>query len=194
MSLQKKTLLVFFGTMATIAISLFIFTQIFLLNSLDKLDQEVMAEKTRILNNAIQATTSSLINSAGNYAVQGEVSQSLIKPDSGSEEKNFENINLRNTQASFLILLDTQGNVVYENAINPATGQPVELSPSKIDLAKNIAAKNLASISGYSLIDENPQIFASQAIMQSDTSNSAVGFLVLGREIDNSLIETWEDQ
>ena len=105
MSVQKKTLLVFFGTMATIAISLFIFTQIFLLNSLDKLDQEVMAEKTRILNNAIQATTSSLINSAGNYAVQGEVSQSLIKPDSGSEEKNFENIKIIDIGYSDKIIL-----------------------------------------------------------------------------------------
>ncbi len=194
MSIQKKTLLVFFGTMATIAISLFIFTQIFLLNNLDKLDQQVMAEKIRILNNTINATKSSMANFTSEYADQADSLQLLQDPTKEDFQAKFSGINLTNSPAEFLALIDTEGNVIFGKAINPATGQQVELSKSISDLAKNLAAKKLAELHGYSLIEGKPIIVASRAIMQSGNSGGAEGFFVAGRTIDDTLIASWEDQ
>ncbi len=194
MSIQKKTLLVFFGTMATIAFSLFIFTQIFLLNNLNLLDQDVMAEKVRLLNNAVNETINNLGSFANDYAIWDDAYEFMNDQSSDFVYSNLETADLPNMKASLLIFADMQGKVVYGRAIDVTNGQKIEATSLLTKLALEIASKNQATVSGYFSDGEKPLLFSSSAITKSDGSGNPKGYVIIGRELDDSLLSSWENK
>jgi methyl-accepting chemotaxis protein len=195
MSIQKKTLLAFFATMATIALALFVFTQVFLLDNFAKLDNQAMEDNVKRLDSTIQQGLDSMLDTTVDYAMWDDAYQFIQDENQEFRQSNLDDFKLNDFGVNFIAFTDLNGNIRYSRHMDFSTGQ---LLPEPAELKEAIQSQVLPQLSdanpsyeGILNIGGQDALFASALILKSNGSGPAKGMIITGRFIDSLLLDEW---
>lgn len=189
MTIRKKTLLVFFSIMATIAGALVLFSQTVLLNKFNVIEKNQVASDLNKVNSSINIALDDLTSTATDYAVWDATYQFVVDHNQDFITANITESNFANLNLYLWIITDSNGNVLY--AKEYFSNQLVEVAPVFIKtLTDNgLLGKNSQEKHGILLIRGQPLLIASKAVTNSDETLPANGMMVVARLLDNAYLK-----
>jgi len=114
------------------------------------------------------------------------------------EKPDFAEVNLmastfETLRASFFIITDEEGTILYANGYDLANGTAEPVSPSLVAELKTggILSRTLngmTGVSGFLILPEGPVIFSSYPILKSDYSGPPEGMVIIGRNVADTEI------
>ncbi len=153
---------------------------------------ETVEDTGRVLN-TLNDAIDDLARTSRDYAIWSDTYTYAQAPDAAFTDTNLDTPTLINNDVGLIVILDTNGTVIFSTAadLNTATTRPsmplineVLLSPPLVDLNRDDPL-----VQGLLLQPDHLLLVASHHILRSDGSGPPAGTLIMAREVDPALVE-----
>ena len=166
--------------------------------SFDKLEKDETLERVGILEKVLQNDVHVIDTSTRDYATWNDTYFFMIDQNQTFVDANLIPETYKNLEMSFIILVNTNGNVVFGKEYNRTTQILDPLSPGMmvhIALDGMIVSRCIAGneTMGLIMVDGQPVLFAARPILTSESQGPSEGALIMGRTIDEAVLSRWED-
>ena len=166
--------------------------------SFGKLERDETLERVGVLERALQNDLHDIDTSTRDYATWNDTYFFMMDQNQTFVDANLIPETYKNLEISFIILIDTQGNVVFGKEYNRTTlmldplppGMVVHLALDGMIVSRSIASNDTA---GLIMVDGRPVLFAARPILTSDAQGPSEGAFIMGRKMDGALIGRLED-
>lgn len=198
MSLRSKTSLIILATFfSLIAILYFVFQGI-LLNSFTELEKnDTTAHLDRVMSAYSDELTSfATLNS--DWAVWDDTYNFVQNGGDAYIKSNLTYDTFNRLKLNLLVCVDRTGNIVYGKTFDLSQGKEMEVPPEIMQYLNiggplTVNPDGLSGIEGILMLSESPMMVVSYPILTSQATGPAMGFLVMGRYLDSSIIQTLRD-
>lgn len=194
MSIQKKTLLIFFSIMAAIAISMFVFTNVFVMGYLSQLEKDTKEREMYTGRQSIELLKNSLETSSIEYGVWDDAYQFVLNGNQEYKDLYLDQTAFEKLQINFWIYSDLNGKTIFENYYDLQTKQFIAAPASLTSIISTQVYPGLSTqkpvLSGILEVDKQYALVASQNVVKSDGSGPSVGYVTIGRYVSSDLIKS----
>ncbi len=177
---------------------LFIMSTIVNSASFDKLEKDESLERVGILESALQNEVHAIYASTKDYATWGDTYSFMIDQNQTYVDVNLIPETFRNLEMSFIILVNTSGEIAFGKEYNRTTQALDPLPPGIIAhlsldgmIVSNCIAGN--ETTGLIMVDGRPVLFAARPILTSEVLGPSEGALLMGRTMDDVLLNRLEN-
>lgn len=193
MDLRRKVLFGFFiiiiATMAVLA-SLPVFV---LLGNYQNLESTYVRTDVSLVQKNLDGEIKSLEANAPDWAAWDDTYAFATGQKPDYVDVNFMPATFENLRASFIIITDEEGSVLYANGYDLVKRSAVPVSPGLIAELETggILSRTLGGmtgVSGFLSLPEGPVIFSSYPILKSDYSGPPEGMVIIGRNMADTEI------
>lgn len=191
MSVQKKTLLFFFAIMATIAVSLFITTQIFVIGYFNQLETSSIQKNEELILNTIDNEYQKLTLSGNEYGVWDDTCQFILDGNQDFIDNNLSPDSFNRLELNTWVITNQAGEIIFEKFYDLETGQFVDAPPDfgsilKSQLINGLTEQNQTK-HGLVQVGNEYLLTASQAVIHTDGSGPVCGTMVVGRYVNEKV-------
>jgi sensor domain CHASE-containing protein/GAF domain-containing protein len=195
MLLRRKTfLLLLLTTVGMVAVSYFIF-RIVLMGGFYKLERNTVQENIRRMLGALDSEVSNLETMSVDWAAWDDTYEFAADGNQEYITANFQDLTYTSIKLDMIILINTEGVILYGYGFDKALGITIPLPPeiqSQIT-ATSVFGRPLTSeeaTKGIYMLDDGPMMVVLQPIMTTDGSGPSRGTFIFGRRIDSDEIQT----
>ena len=186
MKLRQKTLLIIVLTLVSMVVLLVGASQFIVIDSYRQLEDDDTGQNVQRAQNALQVNLDDLRKSTVDYGAWDETWQFAQGRYPEHPEINLHEDVFKTIQTDILIVLDVEGQVIYDAEFDTSTDELVPLSQEVID---NILAfpsfinyqETNQSTSGIVLFNNTPLLVASAPIITSLRTGPITGTFIWGR-------------
>lgn len=194
MSITKKTLLVIVLMFAVVITSLFLYFRFFVLNDYLKLEEQHVTnsidQSKKILNNKIN----SMLSTSWDWSAWDDTYYFISDGNQDYIDSNLMDETYINLDLNLFALIDNNKNIKYIGLFDLKNNTPVEVSDDFKTALLN--EENLihhdneqSNISGIVILNDIPTLVVSVPILKNDNSGPVNGALIMGRYIDNKILD-----
>lgn len=162
-----------------------------LINNFARLERQTIEKDAQRVERAIYTQLDDLLILAEDYAAWDDIYEYMQNRDEQFIAKNFLPENLEKLQIDFILLIDSEGNIVEDLFYRPTQEELTEI-PSETLLHIRSHMESLItdevnlSRKGFIILHEGPTAFATSAVLTSDMKGPSRGTLMLGRILDDA--------
>lgn len=197
MSLRKTTALIIAITVFISLGALYAVSQLILLGSFARLEEQQVRQDLGRVQNALQAKLDTLEATVGDWAPWDDTYYFALGQD-GTYYDAFDPTALTIIQVELLVMLDTSNEIVLARRIDLQTGEDL---PIPRGLEQEIARGRLtnlpeltSSVAGLVMLPEGPYLVASQPILTNEYEGPPAGTLIFGRSLNAALMQEISEQ
>lgn len=195
MSIQKKTLLIFFAIMATIAFSLVASTLIFVIGYFDQLDANMVQSNIQSVRDAITTKLDGLQSNSIDYSIWDDAYLLAGGEYPQYVDENMTESNLDRMGLDLWIVTNNNGEVVAEKYFNAADQTFIQDSEAKAtipssELVRSITDQNPVA-SGILPVGDRYMLVASHAVFRTDGTGPSAGVMTVGKYLSNDLLQKY---
>jgi len=198
-SLHSK-MLVLIGVVAILLIALlYALSQIILMDSFVRLEEQESDEDTRRVINALQSKLADLHILGADWSNWDDTYQFVQDRNPAYVESNLGDETFASLRINLILLMDSSGQLAYGKAYRLDENVGIPLTPSLMNLylsADDFLAQysNMADSTGYLdglvLTPAGAMMITAQPVVRSDGSGEPTGKLFMGRYLDEEQIES----
>lgn len=180
------TFFIFFLVIAVVSLSV-------TLQGLDRLEYQDMGKSINQTHAAIDSEAATLLITVHDWAWWDATASFTMDRNARYIEENANPDSMRNLRIHFFVILDDQGNVLYNSLLSPDFSEDIESPEEYLALARAPGFTGYGAddsgASGLLQTPGGPMIIASSPILQSDMSGPVRGTVIMGRYLDYGPIQ-----
>ena len=195
MLLRRKTFLILILTiLGLVAVSYFIFRAV-LMGGFHKLERTTVQENVQRMLAALESEETNLEAMSLDWAAWDDTYKFAADGNEEYITANFQDLTFVTIKADIIIIVNTEGTIMYGYGFDKATGTTIPLPPevqSQITAAA-VFGRPLTSeevTKGVFMLDDDPLLIVIQPILTTEGIGPTQGALVFGRRIDSTEIQT----
>ena len=200
MNIRVKTVLILVMICAGVAGSLYITSQIILLNSFARIEEKETVENSQRVLKAVNSEISNLdtINLNG-WAAWNDTYEFIVDNNTAYIASNLGDLSFQQGGFNCMLFIDRTGQLVYGKAVDLQNGTQIQLPPDLLNLVgSNPVLWNFSSTSSYVrgiiLLAEDPMIISSRPILTSDGLGPGRGALIMGEYLTPEKLSEFSTQ
>ena len=176
------TFLIFFIVIAVVSFSV-------TLSGIDRIESQHMARSINQTYSALHAESSSLLITTHDWAWWDDMAYFAVNRNPDFLQNNANNEAMRTLRIHLFIILDENGNILYDNILSTDFRSNSSVSPEIMAIIRNnpelwAHPGDDQGIAGLLLSPRGPIVLASAPILQSDLSGPARGTVIMGRFLE----------
>ena len=197
-SLRQK--IITFGLIATILISVFLYLilNFAVAKGVKNLEDDNVQRNLQRIDNALDGYFKYLTQKSGDWARWDATYQFINDHNENYVNENLTEDAFATLDVNMMIYLNNEGEMVYQKGIDPEVARYQEIPDQILKNAgmiyEKIEQRNEGeSFHGYFDIKNHaPILFVAQRILKSDGSGPSNGVLIVGRYLDDNVVQTLE--
>ncbi len=199
MSLRKKTLITISITLTIMVFFIYLFTSVILLDGYKGLEgQDILHDATQA-EKIIIAEMCQLKSVVGDWAPWDDTYQFIQNENPAYVINNLMDSVLINLNISFLIFINTNGEIIHCSHVNLESGNGKSCPAALRDYITATPSllrdeQHLNTLAGLALLPENPVFLAAAPILTSQFKGPVMGTLVAGRYLNETEIKKIADK
>lgn len=202
MSIRTKVFLIIFVLFAALGIADFIVQRFVIYPSFLELEHREVGENLQRIFHAIDRETYHVERLCRDWATWNDSHDFMATGYEGFIESNLSDDSLDNISLNLLAFCDTKGNIVWSRVRDLEERTTLQLgfmAEGRIDLKHTTLAVHSSPEGGRGKrgifnTEAGPMLFATREILRSDGSGPTNGFLVMGRFLNETMLETLKEQ
>ncbi|KJR42228.1 secreted protein containing CHASE4 domain protein, partial [Candidatus Magnetoovum chiemensis] len=192
MTLYRKTILIFALAFIVLIGMFYVLSELFIIDSYSRLELENSLKSIKRANKALELVITNIEKQCIDWARWDDIYQYVYDHNKKFEYSNVQETTLSGTKLNFIIITDSDFNVIIGKQFDLDTSEFIDFSPSFSKLlTKNSAILNRAIkeiTSGIIMIDDKPLLLSAQPITNTDATAKPNGVLIFARFLDDELI------
>jgi PAS domain S-box-containing protein len=198
MSLRVKSLLVTSVTMVILMVLLYVLARLIVTDGYTRLEEQDTRAHVERASNALTNDRSTLERTANDYAAWDETYTFMRDRTPDYLGANFPDATFINSRLSLVILIDTQGQIVFAKAFDLDRNEELPVSPQWQTLTAQDEAllqptHTLSPTTGIWLSPDGPYLIASDPILTSEGTGPSRGALIMARALTEAEIARLSD-
>jgi len=194
MKIRKKTIIIIVITSITMVSILYAASQIILLNSFAKLEEQNTHENVERVLSALSNEFSVLNQKCGDWAEWDDTYVFVNDLNDAYKQANLVDASFINLRINFMLFVNSTGQVVADMAFDLKNMTEIPMPESVLQLlsASDIIWRHQdtsSNVTGIVLLPENPLILASRPILTSQREGPIRGALIFARYFDTDEVE-----
>ena len=194
---EQKAMLAVFLVLTVVMVSVGL-TSYRLVDNFANLERQTIEKDAQRVERAIYAQLDDLMKLVEDYAFWDDAYEYMQTQDPAFIENNFLPESLDNLQVNFVLLVDTDGNILV-NLFHPTGQDTLTEIPAETLLHIRAYQDSLLtddvnlSRRGFVILHEGPTAFATSAMLPSDLNGPRRGTLIMGRILDDAYLAEISD-
>lgn len=202
MSIRTKVFLIIFVLFAALGIADFIVQRFVIYPSFLELEHREAGENLQRIFHAIDRETYHVERLCRDWATWNDSHNFMATGYEGFIESNLSDDSLDNISLNLLVFCDTRGNIVWSRVRDLEDKTTLQLGfmaegridPAHTTLALHPSPEGGRGKRGIFNTEAGPMLFATREVLRSDGSGPANGFLIMGRFLNETMLETLKEQ
>lgn len=202
MSIRTKVFLIIFVLFAALGIADFIVQRFIIYPSFLALEHREVGENLQRIFHAIDRETYHVERLCRDWATWNDSHDFMATGYEGFIESNLSDDSLDNISLNLLVFCDTRGNIVWSRVRDLKEKTTLRLgfmADGRVDMAHTTLAVHLSPEGGRGKrgifnTEAGPMLFATREVLRSDGSGPTNGFLIMGRFLNETMLETLKEQ
>jgi diguanylate cyclase (GGDEF)-like protein len=202
MSIRTKVFLIIFVLFAALGIADFIVQRFIIYPSFLALEHREVGENLQRIFHAIDRETYHVERLCRDWATWNDSHDFMAPGYEGFIESNLSDASLDNISLNLLVFCDTRGNIVWSRVRDLKEKPTLRLgfmADGRVDMAHTTLAVHLSPEGGRGKrgifnTEAGPMLFATREVLRSDGSGPTNGFLIMGRFLNETMLETLKEQ
>lgn len=196
MDLRLKTLIIFGVGLILILAGFTLYSSYVLQKSYEDIEKSLVREDIDHVKYAIDNEISVLDATLLDWSSWDDTYFYVQGNNSAYEEENLAKNTYRTLGLNHILIFNRSGDLIYANSYNSDSGVIEPVSPS---LISTIESRNVLfnfnspdgspSLAGFIFVEGQPVIFTIRPVMRNDGSGPSAGIMMMGRNVDESLLE-----
>jgi diguanylate cyclase (GGDEF)-like protein len=202
MSIRTKVFLIIFVLFAALGIADFIVQRFIIYPSFLALEHREVGENLQRIFHAIDRETYHVERLCRDWATWNDSHDFMAPGYEGFIESNLSDASLDNISLNLLVFCDTRGNIVWSRVRDLKEKPTLRLgfmADGRVEMAHTTLAVHLSPEGGRGKrgifnTEAGPMLFATREVLRSDGSGPTNGFLIMGRFLNETMLETLKEQ
>lgn len=202
MSIRTKVFLIIFVLFAALGIADFFVQRFIIYPSFLELEHREAGENLQRIFHAIDRETYHVERLCRDWATWNDSHNFMATGYEGFIESNLSDDSLDNISLNLLVFCDIRGNIVWsrvrdlEDKTSLQLGFMAEgrIDPAHTTLTVHPSPEGGRGKRGIFNTEAGPMLFATREVLRSDGSGPANGFLIMGRFLNETMLETLKEQ
>lgn len=199
MRTNKKAFIFFSAISIAIIMVVYLIWYIIILGSYKDLEEKEIYEETQLVLNILSKELIYLNKLNRDYAAWDDTYEFIKEKNTNYIEKNLMNITFLDCEWNVFILIDTQGNIVYQKGVDLINNREVPVSSNLIKELNGQPSlfrfsQPTSSIAGIVTLPEGNMMISAHPVVTGYLKGPIRGSLVIGKYIDNDKISQLAEQ